>query len=174
MKKAVIIVLCIIVSLLALSFGGCMAMTNYAVLFSDTEVPKEVIAQAEENAEGVFGDCIVSVNSARVTRDYEGNPTLVVTYNFTNYGTVGETFWSRVTDTCYQNDIGLNEAYTLCNGDSFKEDSCDQKVKNGATILVEKAYVLNDTETDVVVELCDYLSLDYNTYTKTISLSEIE
>lgn len=171
MKKTVIIVLCIIGGL-ALLLGGCMA--GCVALSSDTEVPKEVIAQAEENAEGVFGDCIVSVNSARVTRDYEGNPTLVVTYNFTNYGSVGETFWSRVTDTCYQSDIGLNETYTLCDGDSFKEDSCDQEVKNGATILVERAYVLNDTETDVVVELCDYLSLDYNTYTKTISLSEIE
>ena len=46
-----------------------------------------------------------------------------------------------------------------------------KEIKAGATLEVEVAYVLNDSETDIEVEVEEYFSRDEKTVKKTFSIN---
>ena len=64
--------------------------------------------------------------------------------------------WSISTDL-FQNGIGLDEAYYFDSSVNYSSDNRNKSIKNGATIEVEVAYTLNDTTSDVEVEVTEYL-----------------
>lgn len=168
MKKTVIIVLCIIGGL-ALLLGGCMA----GCVAIGASAVNTAVEEAEVVAtEGVFGDYQVEIVDARFSKDYNNKDCVIITYNFTNYSSESSAFWLAISDTMYQNGVGLNEVYILKNDDADL-DSNMKEVKNGASVLVEKAYELNDTITDLEVEITDVFGLG-GYYTVIIPLSEIE
>ena len=107
-----------------------------------------------------------------MSKDYEDKDCVIVTYNFTNYSSESAAFWSSFSDIVYQNGIGLNEVYVLKNNDADL-DSNMKEVKDGATVLVEEAYELNDTVTDLEIEITDIFGLD-GSYTVVIPFSEIK
>lgn len=165
----VVVGICLTIGVL---FFGCCAMVSTAL--SGPEDSSIAVEQAESvGAEnGVFGDYVVYVEGARLTSDYEGKPAIIVSYNFTNYSEESQSFWTAFADTLYQNGVGLSTAVLL--DDSYNEMSQTQEIKKGASITVEKAYVLNDSESDIEVEITDWLGFSDNVYIETIVLSEIK
>ena len=175
MKKILIIVLCIIGGL-GLLLGGCMA--GCAIIgTSDTDTSVDTATTTVEEAEntsneGLFDDYKVEVVGARMSKDYEDKDCVIITYNFTNYSSESAAFWSSFSDIVYQNGVGLNEVYVLKNNDADL-DSNMKEVKDGASVLVEEAYELNDTVTDLEIEITDIFGLD-GSYTVIIPFSEIK
>ena len=178
MKKTLIIILCIIGGL-GLLLGGCMA--GCAIIgTSDTDTSVDTtttttttVEEAENTSnEGLFDDYKVEGVGARMSKDYEDKDCVIITYNFTNYSSESAAFWSSFSDVVYQNGVGLNEVYVLKNNDADL-DSNMKEVKDGATVLVEEAYELNDTVTDLEIEITDIFGLD-GSYTVIIPFSEIK
>lgn len=177
MNKTLIIVLCVIGGL-CLLLGGCMAGcaiigTSDADTSVDTTTTTTTVEEAENTSDEVlFGDYKVEVVGARMSKDYEDKDCVIITYNFTNYSSESAAFWSSFSDIVYQNGVGLNEVYVLKNNDADL-DSNMKEVKNGATVIVEEAYELNDTVTDLEIEITDIFGLD-GSYTVVIPFNEIK
>lgn len=73
-------------------------------------------------------------------------------------------------DGAFQNDIGLNEALFLSDNDPYSSDNQTKEIKTGATIDVDVAYELNDSESDVVIEVSELFGWSDDKVTKTFSI----
>jgi hypothetical protein len=98
-------------------------------------------------------------------KTYDGKPTVVVTYQFTNNSTEPAAFYTSFTDTVYQNGIECERSYNL------EETNEDKEIKPGATIEVVLDYELNDTTSDIEVEIAGWLSWDENVISKTFKIA---
>lgn len=75
-------------------------------------------------------------------------------------------------DAAYQGGVGLNGAYFLSDSAKYSADNQTKEIKKGASIEVEVAYELNDTTTDVEVEVKELFSFDNTTIKKTFAISK--
>ena len=118
-----------------------------------------------------LGKYSVTIDSCRLARDYENKPVVIVKYKFTNVSDESPAaFYIAFDDHVYQNGVGLNEAYVLASNANYNADNQTKEIKKGASIDVEVAYVLNDTTTDIEVEVSEWLSFSSKTVTKTFSI----
>lgn len=116
-------------------------------------------------------DCTVVIESCRLAKDWEGDPVVIVKYVFTNNSDDSQSFMLAFEDEVYQDGIGLNESYLLPEAANYSADNQTKEIKTGATLDVEVAYELNDTTTDVSVELSALFSFDDTTITKTFTIA---
>lgn len=129
-------------------------------------------AAQSETVEGSIGDYAVVIDSCRLAKDYEGKAVVIVKYLFTNVSDeTPSAFYVAFDDAAYQNGVGLNEAYVLDDSANYSADNQTKEIKEGATIEVEVAYELNDTTTDIEVEVSELISFNDTTITKTFSIS---
>lgn len=129
-------------------------------------------AAKQEQDDGAIGKYSVQIDSCRLAEDYEGKPVVIVKYIFTNVSDENATaFYIAFNDTAYQNGVGLNEAYVLDDSANYTADNQTKEIKKGASLEVEVAYALNDTTTDVEVELEELFSFNDTKITKTFSIA---
>lgn len=119
-----------------------------------------------------IGDYSVTIDSCRLAKDYEGKPVVIVKYTFKNVsGDEATAFFTTFNDNVYQNGVGLNEAYVLASSANYSADNQTKEIKKGASLEVEVAYELNDTTTDIEVEVEELFSFDDTKITKTFSIA---
>jgi hypothetical protein len=150
----------------------------FALASSDTA--SEPSDQGSGTADGTvsegadeIGDYSVVIDSCRLAKDYSDNPVVIVKYIFTNNNSdESANFMFAFDEEVYQGGVGLNETYFL--RDSANYDSANQTkdIKKGSSIEVEVAYELNDTTTDIEVEVQELFSFSDRTITKTFSIAE--
>ena len=70
----------------------------------------------------------------------------------------------------YQNGVGLNSAFVLDDSANYSSDNQTKEIKKGASIEVEVAYELNDTTSDIEVEVEELFSFDDTVIKKTFSI----
>ena len=120
-----------------------------------------------------LGDYSVVIDSCRLARNYDDKPVVIVKYKYTNNSSDTATaFWVAFDDTVYQNGVGLNEAYMLDDSANYNSDNQMKEIKKGASIDVEVAYELNDTTTDIEVEVKELFSFSDKTLTKTFKIAQ--
>lgn len=130
-------------------------------------------ATQQQEDDSNLGDYNVEIKSCRLAKDYEGKDVVIVTYVFANVkADEAASFYVTFEDTVYQNGVGLNEAYVLADDANYSEDNQTKEIKKGASIEVEVAYELNDTETDIEVEVEELFSFEDKVLTKTFSISK--
>ena len=142
-----------------------LAITAIATFFafavgssSDSESTDQGKEEAEgkeeaQKAESEIADCSVEILGCRLAQDYTEKPVVIVKYAFTNNSDDPKSFMLAFDDAVYQNGIGLNESWVLDDSANYSADNQTKDIQKGATLEVEVAYELNDTTTDVVVEL---------------------
>jgi len=164
MKKLLIIggIVLAVILLGVLAFGGGEDNNNNQNGNSD-------IVSSESNINNL-GNYQVEIKSCRLADDYEGKKVVIVNYGFTNNGEKSQSFNIAFDDKVYQNDIGLNEAYVLADSANYSADNQSKEIKKGATLDVEVAYTLNDTTTDIVIEVEELISFNNKKVTKTFSI----
>lgn len=114
----------------------------------------------------------VEIQSCRLAKDYEGKSVVIVKYLFTNVSSEdAAAFFTSFTAEVYQNGVGLNEAYVLEDSANYSADNQTKAIKKGASLEVEVAYELNDTTSDIEVEVKEWLSFSDTTITKTFSIN---
>ncbi len=163
-----------LVSLL-LGIAVLATFTFFAVASGDDDSEAEATqaagsAVADENANSTLGDYKVDIKDARITKNYENKPVVVIKYGFTNNSDKSACFAYTFEDTAYQNGVGLTEAYVLTDADAYDENNQYKEIKKGVTLDVEVAYILNDTETDVTVEVSEIISFSDDVISKTFSI----
>ncbi len=122
--------------------------------------------------EGAVGDVYVSIISAEQgDTDYNGDDTVIVTYEWTNNSDESTSFMGSVEATAFQNGQELDEAFYTDDPDGYDSDSQYSDVQSGATGTVTIAYVLSD-DSSVTIEVSEWLSWDDDTtvVTKTFDL----
>lgn len=130
-------------------------------------------ASTESKVEGAIGDYAVVIDSCRLAEDFEGSPVVIVKYIFTNVSDDdAAAFFTTFEEHVYQNGVSLNEAYFLDDSAQYSSDNQTKEIKKGASIEVEIAYKLNDTTTDIEVEVTEFISFNDAKITKSFSITE--
>ena len=118
-----------------------------------------------------LGDYAIEIKSCRLAKSFNDKPIVIVKYAFTNNGENATSFTAAFDEEVYQNGIGLNECYVAADSANYSSDNQLKDIKKGATLDVEVAYELNDTTTDIEVEIKELFSFSDKTITKTFKIS---
>ena len=137
---------------------------------SDADTTQPAGAASDGGNSDTLGQYKVEIKDARLTKDYENKPAVVVTYGFTNNAEEAAAFEWTFEDVVYQNGVSLEYAYFLADGDPYNEANQSKEIKNGVTLDVEVAYVLNDATTDIEVEVSELISFSDAVVSRTFSI----
>ena len=121
-------------------------------------------AQNTDSSSGTLGDYAISILDAEQTKDYNGNPALIINFDYKNNGDDSQMFSTAVSCTAYQNGVELSSAIIL-NG-SYDSDSPLKKIQPGSSLKVQRAFELPDTSSPVTVEVTEFISFNDKKLTK--------
>ena len=162
-----------LVLVLAMSFTACGGSSSSSST-TNTETPADITASKQETAskgEGVLGNYTVTVKDSFVATNMSDENVLVVTYSFTNHGEDAAAMMYAIVDKLFQNGVELSAAYNTIGIEGYDGEAIMKSIQPGVTLDVQQAYKLNDTTTDVEVQLSEFISLSDDTVTYTIHLS---
>ncbi len=156
-----------------LSITVVLTFVFFAVASSDSGDSDQGTGSVDsENIDNsALGSYKIEIASCRLAKDYEGDPVVIVKYNFTNNAEDPASFYLAFETAVYQNGIGLNESYLVEESANYSSDNQMKDIKKDATIEVEVAYELNDTTTDIEVEVSELFSLSDSKITKTFTIA---
>ena len=171
MMKTIIKLLAVVmmVAILCISFVGCVEDT----VSTDNDVKTDSTEAVEraENTDNKLGDYSVEIKSARLAEDYEGNPIVIVTYEFTNNEDEdGASFSVAFDDKVFQNGVECKHEYFIDDSANYNSDNQSKDIRVGTTLDVEVAYSLNDTTTPIEVEVSELISFSDKVIKKSFNL----
>ena len=137
-----------------------------------TEAPTE--SAPSETPDGKIGKYNVTIKDYRITEDSSGGNILIITYTFTNNSDESMAFMYAIEDKCFQNGVELGDVFTSWGIDDYSFDNQSKEIKPGISLDVQVAYELNDTTTDVEVELDKYFSWTDSKIVYTLPLDSAE
>ncbi len=130
-------------------------------------------AEAGQGGNESLGDYSLVIDSCRLAKSYDNKDVVIVKYKFTNNNNEdGASFSIAFDDKVYQNGVGLNGAYVLDDSANYSADNQTKNIQKGATLDVEVAYELNDSTTDIVVEVKEFISFNDKKITKTFKIAQ--
>ena len=134
------------------------AATSTVILTSgeQTSTP-ETNSPENGDVSGKVGDYSVVIKNATVTTDYEGNPAIVVNYNWTNGSAETVMALTAVSAKAFQDGIQLDSAMML--SDNYTPNATTE-LKPGASLDVQAAFVLRNTTSPVEFELSEAFAFD--------------
>ena len=115
-------------------------------------------ANTGNTAKNNLGNYNVIIESCRLAMDYADEPVVIVKYKFTNNDSDPACFSYTIEDSVYQNGVGLNHSYLVDDSADYSADNQTKEIKKGVSLYVEVAYELNDTTTDIEVEVSELIS----------------
>lgn len=119
-----------------------------------------------------IGDYAVTIDGARLSEDYEGNPAIIVTYTWTNNGTETESALLALSAKAYQNGVQLDTA--MMSSASGYESNALTELKPGATVTVQSAFLLNDSTSQVEVDISEAFAIsDSGTISQTFDITAL-
>lgn len=122
---------------------------------SDDNSDAEAESATPQVGSGVLGDYSVSIDNFELTQDYNSNPSVVITYSWTNNSTDTTNFMSSLNTQVFQNGIECDSAILSSDYDS---DSSMKDIKPGTTLSVQEAYTLQDSENPIEIEVSEFLN----------------
>ena len=146
----------------------------FALGSGESSTNEQGTSAAENVAESAtkLGDYNIEIKACRLAKDYEGKDVAIITYGFTNNADNATAFMYTFDDQVYQGGVGLNKAFILSNNADYAEENQTKEIKKGATLDVEVAYELNDTTTDLEVEVKELISFNDNMVKKTFTIAQ--
>lgn len=166
MKKLISFLLC---ACLIFTFG-IFALGSGESETEEQGSQKVEAAEKPESSSNKLGDYQLEIKGCRLAKDFEGKDIVIVKYTFTNNSDDATSFTFAFDDNAYQDGIGLNGSYFAADSANYNSDNQTKDIQKGATLDVEVAYELNDTTTDVVVEVSELISFNDDKITKTFSI----
>lgn len=160
-------VLIFIIVMIAIGSGGNDTPTGGTPDSNDPIVAGKTTPEA-----GKIGDFNVTIKDSKVVQNGDKN-ILIVTYTFVNNSDDSKAFMYAITDKLFQNGIELGAVYGSWGiEDDYNFDNNSKEIKPGVSLDVQEAYELNDTTTDVEVEISEWISFNDNKITYTIKIAE--
>lgn len=171
MKKIKVLLTILLVAIFAVCALGSGEDTS-AGQGNTNETVAQGSVQKETDAQGSIGKYSVVIDSCRLAKDFEGKDVIIVKYIFSNVSDDNSAaFFTTFDETVYQAGVGLNEAYILDDSANYSVDNQTKEIKKGASLEVEVAYELNDTTTDVEIEVKELFSFDDTVIAKKFSIA---
>lgn len=167
MKKIISLILAI---LLVVTFGVFALGSGE----SESTTTNQGSGKAETtNTDTNLGDYKVEIVSCRLVpaKGFQDKDVVIVKYNFTNNADEAASFMFAFDENVYQDGVGLNECYFVDDSANYDSGNQTKEIKKGASLEVEVAYELNDTTTNIEVEVEELFSFDDSVVTKTFSIS---
>lgn len=130
------------------------AATEEDALAEEAETSEQ---ESEEKGRSIATDSkyTVTINGCRIVEDYDGAPCVAVDYTFTNVSDSSPTSMQLATNiTVYQDGVECENAYFA----SDNSDGYTNKVKAGVSVEVTCVYKLQNTASDVEVEVAPLFS----------------
>lgn len=159
---AVIAAVIIIIAVISSAGSGDKSTPDTPATNSSVEADT---TEATNNTVGDYG-CVIK--SAKLTKNWEGKDTVLLTYEFTNNSSSPASFDVALIDHVYQDGIGLETAF-LSDDDT---DLLDVEIKPGVSKDVRKAYLLRNTSTDLEVEISELISFSDEKIVTTVKLEK--
>lgn len=159
------------------SSSGSTATTDQGTGSAAQVSPSDNAATTDQGTDSAsqgnssFTDCTIDIKSCRLAKSYDGKAVAIITYGYTNNSDSATSFCVAVKTNVFQNGIGLNNAYILDKSANYSADNQTKELKKGSTLDVEVAYELNDSTTDIVVEVEEFLSFKDFKVTKTFKIA---
>ena len=100
-----------------------------------------------------LGDYEVVIDSYRLAESDEGKPVIIVKYIFTNNSEDAQSFFWSLDTRAFQKGVRLSTCYDVSDSANYADENQSKEIKDGATLEVEFAYVLDDVESDVEIEV---------------------
>ena len=157
-KTGLIIGIVAVIAVIAIigSIGGGGDKKTDTSSSGDTSASSSAaVATTEKKADAKF---VVKLGETKVIKDYEGKPTLLVNYSFTNNSDKKQSFMVAIKDAAFQDGIGLNDAITM--GNEYDSELQMKEIMPGKTLNVQAAYVLDDTTTPVEIQISELISFN--------------
>lgn len=126
-------------------------------------------AQKPEEADGKIGNYVVVVKSSELCKDYEGKPSIKITYSFTNNSSSAQSFGASIDDKVFQDGVELETVWMLENDEDL--DTFDTlSVQPGITKDVVKAYKLSNEDSPLEVQIAELFSFSSKTLKTQINI----
>lgn len=166
---------------LVLSIGAVLAISLCSCDFSgttsggtDSQAPATTTTAAKADdgnkvmdTEGDIGDYHIKIVSAKKGKDYSKKDVLIVTYEWKNNGDDEQMFSTAFSAKAFQNGVECDDLTVV---DGVDKKKLLSKIKPGATLEVQEAYVL-DGDSDVSIEVGPWISIgESSKVTKTFSV----
>jgi hypothetical protein len=116
---------------------------------------------SDQIGSGSIGKYDVSILDHKISKDYKGNPAVIVTYEWTNNSDETTSFMFAVDASVFQSGIECETAI-VTSGDDYDSELSMTDIKPGATLTVQDAYVLRDTANPIDVEVTELFSFMKN------------
>ena len=167
-RKALALILSVAV-LLALSAcgsssGGSSSQTPVAPSEAAESTPEPASEPTENDqaggkavGSGDLGDYHAEIKGAALAKDYEGNPAIVITYEWTNNSDDTTSAMVAVTGKAFQDGVQLETAIIM-GDDSYDSGTSMKEVRPGTTVDIQCAYVLTSETSTVEFELTEWIS----------------
>lgn len=137
---------------------------------SASESEASEASEAVMEGEGELKNLRVSIESGvRSADDYEGNPTILVTYAWTNLKDENASFMVAADYKAFQNGQQLDSAIYYDAPEGYEAGAALSELQPGANGTVAIGYVLKD-DSPVTVEVEDFLSTTGKKVTRTFDL----
>lgn len=183
MKKGFSIICAAVIAATTTACGSSPAVSSAAaqgnastVSSSSAASVASVASSAPKSADnGTLGDYTVAIETARLSKDYEGKKVVVVKYKFTNNGEKAVPFMTAIIAKAFQDGVELQPAVV----DSTKDKKFDsgnslKEIKKGASIEVEEGYLLSSDKSTVEVEATEFISLNETKLTKEFDVTKLK
>lgn len=127
---------------------------------------------AQTAISGTLGDYDVEIKDAVLTTDSDGNPAIVVTYNWTNNSSETTSAMAKILEKAFQNGVQMKSALIL-NPDIYDPEESWLSVQPGGSLDVRCAYTLWNDKQDVEFELAEAFSASGDTVVQKYTLSDL-
>jgi hypothetical protein len=122
---------------------------------SASDAPSE---KPEDTSTGVLGDYAVTIVSCESAEDIDGNPAIIVTYEWTNNSAEETSFMVSLSSEAIQNGTSCEPATVVADG--FDAESYMRDIKPGETAVMQEAYVLVDAESPIDINVEELLTFE--------------
>lgn len=165
-------ILNILISVIMTAAGGAAFLLADDALTDDSSYSESVDSvDAQEgtiSTDNTIGDYGCVVKGAELGKDWDGADAIIVTFEFTNNSSDAISFDIALDARAYQDGIGLESTILASDETSL----VDVDIKPGVTKEVKKAYVLNDTSTEVEIEVSELFSFTDEKIVTTINIAQ--
>lgn len=168
MKRFISLIMAVMMLALGSAFfTGCSNSTKSTD--AKTQNAQAETVKEDENNDGQLGDYVVDIKSSRFSKNLSGEKVIIITYRFTNNSSKATSFMVACDAKAYQDGVEIERDF-MVQDKSYDSNSSTKDIKSGKTVDVEIAYTLNDTKTDVDVEVSELISLSDDMVTKTFKI----
>lgn len=122
---------------------------------------------------GALGDYYVEIKDAALAKDTDGNPAIIITYNWTNNSDKTTSEAAVLYGKAFQDGIQLEPAFVLDSDVYTDAGNSMKEIRPGASLTVQSAYVMTSESSSVEFEVTELISLSDEMVSKNFDISNL-